>query len=237
MAFELKIGIAPMLSVLIVDDEPLAHQVILHHLENTKDFQVVGQCYSAIEALQRLSRDTVDVIFLDINMPQLNGIEMLKVLANKPHIVIVSAYQEYALEGFELDVCDYLLKPVSRQRFEQALDKLRRINAPAKNENGEVTIVLKVDRELQKFKLSEISYFESYGNYVKVWRKTQHILVTSTLKNVVSMLPGEGFTQVHKSYVVNNQHVKRVGSEFITMESEQQLRVGKTYKSEVNSIL
>ncbi|GLR69728.1 LytR/AlgR family response regulator transcription factor [Agaribacter marinus] len=226
-----------MLSVLIVDDEPLAHQVILHHLENTKDFQVVGQCYSAIEALQRLSRDTVDVIFLDINMPQLNGIEMLKVLANKPHIVIVSAYQEYALEGFELDVCDYLLKPVSRQRFEQALDKLRRINAPAKNENGEVTIVLKVDRELQKFKLSEISYFESYGNYVKVWRKTQHILVTSTLKNVVSMLPGEGFTQVHKSYVVNNQHVKRVGSEFITMESELQLRVGRTYKSKVNGII
>ena len=112
-----------MIKALIVDDEPLAHSVILHHLKAHADVEVVGQCMNATQALSFLANNAVDLLFLDINMPELTGIEMLKVLANMPQVIIVSAYQEYALQGFELNVTDYLLKPVSAERLKQGKRK------------------------------------------------------------------------------------------------------------------
>ena len=226
-----------MLKALIVDDEPLAHDVLLHHLQKQEDIQVVGQCNCAVSALQWLANNQADLVFLDINMPQLNGIEMLKLMGNRPQVIIVSAYQDYALEGFELEVCDYLLKPVSIQRFEQALQKIRRNLAKSFTQPIEDAIVLKVDRDMQKFKLQDICYFEGYGNYVKVWQHNQYVLVSSTLKQIATELPKEMFTQVHKSFVVNNSRVKRVGSEFITMDTNQPLRIGKTFKADASNLL
>ena len=229
-----------MLSVLIVDDEPLAHTVLIHHLHAQKDFQLIGQCYSAIEALQWLANNKVDVVFLDINMPQLNGIDMLKVMGEKPQIVIVSAYQEYAIDGFELDVCDYLLKPVSKERFEQALIKLKRSNTALEQDlstKAQLTIILKVDREMQKFSLSEIIYLEAYGNYVKVWQEHGCVLVSSTLKQIALKLPSSLFTKVYKSHIVNHQFVKSVGIETVTLATGKQLRIGKTFKGKIGNIL
>jgi len=211
-----------MLKALIVDDEPLAHDVLLHHLQKQEDIQVVGQCNCAVSALQWLANNQADLVFLDINMPQLNGIEMLKLMGNRPQVIIVS---------------DYLLKPVSIQRFEQALQKIRRNLAKSFTQPIEDAIVLKVDRDMQKFKLQDICYFEGYGNYVKVWQHNQYVLVSSTLKQIATELPKEMFTQVHKSFVVNNSRVKRVGSEFITMDTNQPLRIGKTFKADASNLL
>ena len=163
-----------MIKALIIDDEPLAHQVILHHLKQHQDTKVVGQCYNATEALVKLAKEKIDLLFLDINMPQLSGIEFLKVLANKPQVIIISAYQEYAFEGFELDVTDYLLKPVSAKRLDQALNKVRNsvkhISQADITTNQPQSIVLKVGKEKRKYLLENISMLEAYGNYVKVYQ-------------------------------------------------------------------
>lgn len=230
-----------MLKALIVDDEPLAHQVILHHLSAHSDISVIGQCYSAIEALTTLAKTNIDLLFLDINMPELSGIEMLKVMANRPQVIIISAYQEFALAGFELDVTDYLLKPVSAERLNQALDKVRaRAFANTKTtllSNESASIVLKVDREKRKFQLNSISFFEAYGNYVKVWQQDKMTLVTSTLKHLLSELPEQLFVQVHKSFVINRELVTAVTTDSITLECGTNIKVGKSFKTIAQELL
>ncbi len=236
------------LSALIIDDEPLAHQVLLHHLKDQTDIHVVGQCYNATEALQLLASEKVDLLFLDINMPALTGIEMLRVLAEKPQVIIISAYQEYALEGFELDVTDYLLKPVSKDRFTAALDKVRKRqeqkpkNEPASHKN-QTSLVLKVGRDKAKFKLSDIEYLEAYGNYVKLWSKAHDgtdvamTLVNSTLKQILQALPSESFIQIHKSFVINKSHVCGQGTDNVKLTSGESLKVGKSFKKQLTDLL
>ena len=227
-----------MLKVLIIDDEPLAHEVLLHHLAQHSDIQVVGRCYNATQALAWLAENTVDLLFLDINMPELNGIALLKVLANRPKVIIVSAYQEYAIHGFELDVADYLLKPVCAERFAQALKKVRQAIAP--RQTKVVTpkhLVLKVDREKRKFALSEISYLEAYGNFVKLWQADKMTLVSSSLKQLIEQLPSEQFTQIHKSYVVNNAKVLAQDTEHLTLDCGSTLKVTRSFKKQAQGIL
>jgi len=174
-----------VINAIIVDDEPLAHQVLLHHIKEYSDINVVEQFTSPVNALSWLAKNKTDLIFLDINMPLLNGIDLLKVLTNRPQVVIVSAYQEYAIEGFELDVTDYLLKPTSAERLSVALDKVRQRHALQLNitsniearesETHDNFIVLKVNREKRKFEFDHIDYIEAYGNYVKVWDGSQMV--------------------------------------------------------------
>ncbi|XQW86415.1 LytR/AlgR family response regulator transcription factor [Thalassotalea piscium] len=230
-----------MLKALIVDDEPLAHQVIMHHLSVHPDICVSGHCYSAIETLSRLANNPIDLIFLDINMPELDGIEMLKVLANRPQVIIISAYQEYALAGFELDVTDYLLKPVSAERLSQALDKVRaRDNTKILEESLPVapeSIVLKVDREKRKFQLHSITFFEAYGNYVKVWQQDKMTLVSCTLKHLLSELPSHIFVQIHKSFIINKEKVTIVTVDTVTLDNSTQVKIGKSFKTLAQNLL
>ncbi|MFC6441601.1 LytTR family DNA-binding domain-containing protein [Bowmanella sp. JS7-9] len=218
-----------MLNVLIVDDEPLAHDVLKHHLQGHADVRVKAQCYNATEALSWLAGQRADLIFLDINMPALSGMDMLRVLANKPQVVIVSAYQEYALEGFELDVTDYLLKPVSAARLAQALDKVRARMAP-QAEPVVSHILVKVDRHQQRLALADMVYLEAYGNYVKVWQQDGMLLVNSSLKALLEQLPDEQFVQIHKSFAVNRQHVTAVASDNVTLSTDVIVKIGKSYR-------
>jgi len=227
-----------LLKALIVDDEPLAHEVILHHLSQHTDFSIVGQCYSATEALSWLANNHVDLLFLDINMPELSGIEMLKVLRHRPQVIIVSAYQEYALQGFELDVTDYLLKPVCSERLSLALDKVRsRAQQQLPKEVIPQHIVLKVDREKRKFTLTDITLFEAYGNYVKLWQGDEMVLVSSSFKQLIEMLPKSQFTQVHKSFVVNNAKVIAVETDTLTMDCGRTVKASKTFKKKLQQLL
>lgn len=234
-----------MLDVLIIDDEPLAHRVLLHHLANHDDMRVVKQCYNATEALAWLASNQADLMLLDINMPMLDGMAMLKVLANRPQVVIVSAYQEYALEGFELDVTDYLLKPVSGERLSMALDKVRQRaasdQAPAASQTVSELIpdhiVVKVEREQRRILLNDICYLEAYGNYVKVWLGDSMLLVNSTLKKLVAALPESAFTQIHKSYVVHNHCVIGKDSDSVLLANQVRLKVGKSFKPVLGQLL
>jgi len=231
-------GACTLLKALIVDDEPLAHEVILHHLSQHTDFSIVGQCYSATEALSWLANNHVDLLFLDINMPELSGIEMLKVLRHRPQVIIVSAYQEYALQGFELDVTDYLLKPVCSERLSLALDKVRsRAQQQLPKEVIPQHIVLKVDREKRKFTLTDITLFEAYGNYVKLWQGDEMVLVSSSFKQLIEMLPKSQFTQVHKSFVVNNAKVIAVETDTLTMDCGRTVKASKTFKKKLQQLL
>jgi len=222
-----------MIKAIIVDDEPLAHQVILHHLESYSDIKVVSQHFSAKDALYQLAKSTIDVVFLDINMPELSGLELIQSFANPPQIIIVSAYEEYALAGYELNVTDYLLKPVSAQRLQQAINKVReRISQTPKSK----TITLKVDREKRKLSLDTIEYIEAYGNYVKVHQEDQTILATTTLKQILEQLLGS-FTQIHKSYIVNNSRVIAVTNEHVELDTGDKIKIGKSFKEHSKVLL
>jgi two-component system LytT family response regulator len=225
-----------VLKTLIIDDEPLAHQVIKYHLQGCDDISVLASCYNATEALRYLAQQQVDLLLLDINMPALSGIELLRVLHNRPAVIIISAYKEYAIEGFELDVVDYLVKPVSPERLFAALNKLRR-RLVAVKPTTEPYIVLKVDREQRKFLLNEISLLEAYGNYVKVWQRQHMTLVNSTLKRLLEQLPSQQFVQVHKSFVVNKDKVLAADNEQLRLDGGQQIKVGKLYKQRLISLL
>jgi len=227
-----------MLKALLIDDEPLAHEVILYHLAQHSDIDIVGRCYNATQALSWLAKDHVDLLFLDINMPDLSGIELLKVLRNRPQVIIISAYQEFAIQGFELDVADYLLKPVCDERLSLALDKVRvRTKSQPSSESLPQHIVLKVDREKRKFTLANITLLEAYGNYVKLWQGNDMVLVNSSLKLLIEMLPDSQFTQVHKSFVVNNAKVIAVETDFMTMECGRTVKASKTFRKNAQKLL
>lgn len=228
--------------LLIVDDEPLAHQVLLHHLAAHADMVVVSHCYSAAEAMAVLAQQPIDLILLDIQLPVLTGLQMLQLLAKPPQVILVTAYADYALDGFALDVTDYLLKPVSNERLAMALDKVRRraglpvpVAVPAAAFGNE-QIVLKVDRELRRFDLASICCFEGYGNYVKVWQGQQMTLASSTLKAVMEQTAAAGFVQVHKSFLVNPSHVTSLDSQLVKLSNQQQIRIGEAFKTQARRI-
>lgn len=235
MADNLNFGVIIMIRAIIVDDEPLAHQVIEHHLQAHSDIKIIAQYVSAKDALYGLAKSTVDLVFLDINMPELTGIELLRTLAHPPQVIIVSAYQEYAITGFELNVTDYLLKPVSAPRLEQALNKVREhLVKPNITEPNNIT--LKVDREKRKFNLDSIEYIEAYGNYVKVHQAEQVTLASTTLKQLSEQL-SHSFTQIHKSFLVNKQKVIAVNSEFVELNTGKALKIGKSFKDLSQTLL
>lgn len=238
-----------MLKLLLVDDEPLAHQVLLHHLAQHPDMQVVAQSYHAAEAMAVLAQQQIDLMLLDIQLPVLTGLEMLKLLAKPPQVIITSAYADYALDGYELDVTDYLLKPISTERFAAALDKVRRkhrLLTAAAITPGNVShqqqqvadfIVLKVDRALRRFQLDTVCCFEAYGNYVKVWQGEQMTLVSSTLKQLCQQLPVTAFVQVHKSFVVAAAHVISRDSQQLRLSNQMTVKIGEAFKEQARQLL
>lgn len=225
-----------MLKTLIIDDEPLAHQVLQYHLQDSTDVVLIGSCYNATEALRFLAQQPVDLLLLDINMPALSGIELLKVLHNRPAVILISAYKEFAVDGFELDVVDYLVKPVSRARLLEAISKVQRRLA-AVSLQPEPYIVLKVDREKRRFLLKDIDLLEAYGNYVKIWQGEQVTLVSSTLKRLLQLLPVQQFVQVHKSFAVNKSKIVALENEQVRLAGGQPVKIGKAFKNGLAGLL
>lgn len=218
------------MKALIVDDEPLAHDVLLHYLKEQHDICVVKQCFSATEALNYLAQHEVDLMFLDIHMPGLSGVDMLRVMANKPQVIFCTAFQNYALEGFELDATDYLLKPVRAGRFAQALEKVRKRASNTISATERLSVVLRINREDRKFWLDDIECFESYGNYVKVWQDQQYSLTNGPLKTLASEIPPGHFIQIHKSILVNKMHIVTRNTSSLTLTSGRKVPIGKSFK-------
>lgn len=235
------------LRCLIIDDEPLAHDVILTHVEDISFLQIVGQCFRATDALDFLNKNKVDLIFLDIRMPKLNGLDFIKTLTHKPIIIITSAFEEYALESFDLEVCDYLLKPFRFDRILKAANRAltlyqlkNQIKLPAPETNNQIEedqIVIKSDKRHILIKLNELQYLESLGNYVKVWRDNQFLLTPRTLSSFEEQLPASQFIRIHKSYILNKKFVNYLEGNMIILKNQSQLPIGKNYKAIIKQLL
>ncbi|WP_299114883.1 LytTR family DNA-binding domain-containing protein [uncultured Winogradskyella sp.] len=230
-----------MITYLIVDDESMAHNIIKGYCDKVGGMQLMKDCYDALEALKYLRSNTIDLIFLDINMPKLKGFEFLKTLTSSPKVIVTTAYQEYALEGYELNVVDYLLKPFSFERFLKALNKVNQSEAPVVSNEQPATerldqIFLYADKKHFQVSVKDILFIEASGNYCKVVLKEDSHLVRTKISDFLQLLPSQKFLQVHKSFIVSKQHIDSIEGNRINM-LDHKIPIGKLYKANVNEIL
>jgi DNA-binding LytR/AlgR family response regulator len=229
-----------MIRCIAIDDEPLALQQLAAYIKKTPFLELVAQCQSALEARQFLEQDTVDAIFCDINMPDLNGMDFVKSLQVPPLIVFTTAYSEYAVEGFKVNAVDYLLKPFGMQDFQRAANRLRervqgsRVQevqgSPLTSESDDV-IFLKTDYRMVKVTISEIRYIEAMSEYLKIFieGEAKPIVTLLSMKKMEEKLP-ENFMRIHRSYIVNLTKIQEINKNRIIMDAETFLPIGDMYK-------
>ena len=223
------------INVLIVDDEPLAREIIQTHIHKIPNWNVVDKCINAEEAFEALLKHDIDVLFLDIQMPVITGIEFLESLQNPPLVVFTTAYSEFALKGFELNAVDYLLKPFSFTRFYQAVEKVNKQidvkNETSKTNSKEVTyLFVKHDGKLLKISFSDILYIKAEQEYSSVFTKNGKLLVSMHLKLLQSLLPEKLFTRIHRSYIVPQEIITSVYGNTVQIGTEIQIPIGSKYK-------
>jgi len=227
-----------MTRYIIIDDETIAHDIIKGYCDMLPDMHLGQHCYDAIEALSYLSENQVDLIFLDLNMPKLKGFEFLKTLTNPPRVIVTTAYKEYALDGYELNIVDYLLKPFSFERFLKAVHKAinsqeqKEARTVIRDENTVETIFLRANKRYIQVLIKEILFLESIGNYVKVVTTKETITVRDKVSNLLTKFPTDHFIKVHKSYAVAKAHIKSIEGNRIFIEGYE-VPIGKMYKDEI----
>lgn len=227
-----------MIKVLIIDDEPLAHEVIKTYVAEVDDLEIIGQCYSAQEALEFLKLNEVDLLFTDIEMPVISGLDFLSMLTIKPCVIITSAYEEYALESYHFDVTDYLLKPYRFDRFKQAIEKVRsRLVSSVANKKVDGTddsrsdsMLIKVDNKHIHLEFDDIHHFEAYGNYVKVWRGDTYLLTPGSLVRFETSLPADKFVRIHKSFIAKKTAIEFIEDDTVVFKTGLRLPIGKTHR-------
>jgi len=226
------------LKCIAVDDEPLALDIIENHLSNFADFELVAKCNNAIEASELIKNQEIDLIFLDIQMPEVSGISFAKSLEKPPMIVFTTAYSEYAIDGFELQAVDYLLKPISLDRFKVALEKVKEYNQlrNQKNGKGETTemdnehIFVKANQKLIKIRYDEIQYVEAFADYVKIYVPEKRIVTLQTMKKMEQKLPAKMFQRIHRSFIVGIQHIESYSTSDVEVAGVK-MPIGKNYKN------
>ncbi|MEM9824367.1 MAG: LytTR family DNA-binding domain-containing protein [Bacteroidota bacterium] len=223
------------LNALIIDDEPLAHRVILEYAQEIPFLEIIGQCYLATEALVFLKEQAVDLLFLDIQMPKLKGFDFLRTLQHYPQVIVTSAYAEYAVESYEFEICDYLLKPFRFERFAIAVNKAYDLSKQ-KQEIPE-QILLKSDKKLIPILIADIFYLESYGNYVKVWLEDGFHLTATTLSGLEQRIAKDHFYRIHKSYIINSRQLAYVEGNIAVLKNNTQLPIGKTQRNSFKAFL
>ena len=224
---------------LAIDDEPLALQQIVAYINKVPFLELAAQCQSALEARTFLENDTVDAIFCDINMPDLNGMDFVKSLAVPPLVVFTTAYSEYAVEGFRVNAVDYLLKPFGLQDFQRAANRLkdRLSESPADNSDNN-TLFLKTDYRIVKINISDIRYIEGMSEYLKVWTdgEPKPIITLLSMKKMEERLP-EYFMRIHRSYIINLTKIQEVNKNRVIMDANTFLPIGDMYKDTFQAYL
>ena len=236
---------------LLVDDENLALRLLEDYVNKIPQLTIVGKCQNALSALQILQTQQIDILFLDIQMPDLTGIELIKILKNKPEIILTTAYAEHALEGYQLDVTDYLLKPISFERFVQAVNKAMEYrnlrNAGVSNiqiKSAPVSaaapasdyMFVKSDYKQIKVPYADILYIEGLREYVSIYNKEKRIVTLETLKNLELTLPAQQFLRIHKSYIINTTKVEALNGNMVEM-GKIKVPIGKNYREATLSVL
>ncbi len=221
------------INCLIIDDEPASREVLERYIEDTKELNLIKACKNAFEANEELKKDRdIHLLFLDINMPKLNGMDFYKSLINPPLVIFTTAYPEYALDGFEVEAVDYLLKPFPFSRFLKAINKATHQLKNSTQQSIDDFITLKADKKIHRIDHDEIIRLESIGDYVKVFYKDTHILVHDTLQNILNKLPAQIFIRVHKSHVVNFFKLDSAEGNMLHIGTEN-VPIGATYKSDL----
>jgi DNA-binding LytR/AlgR family response regulator len=222
-----------MIKCLIIDDEPPAREILESYVAQLPKLNLVASCTNALEALKWIDSETIDLIFLDINMPKISGINFYKSLNNKPQVIFTTAYAEYAVKGFELKAVDYLLKPFSFERFIEAVNRVKLQKATSLKSDF---IMLKADKRNHKINFDRILYFESISDYVKVHLEdSNNLIISETLRRLDSILP-DSFLRVHKSYIISIPHLEYVEGNQIKI-AETKIPIGQSYRDKVNNLL
>lgn len=218
---------------IIVDDEPLARKLIAAHASKIEKLELVGECGNAIEATNLLRHKTVDLIFLDIQMPEMNGFQFVSTIKNPPAIILTTAFRNYAPEAFDHEVIDYLLKPVSFERFLKSLNKFFDSqlgdSVVTGNHQEQRFVHIKADRKIHKINEDEILYVESLDNYVKVHLKDQILITRDNISTFEEKLPNPPFVRIHRSYIVNIKWVNTISGEGIEI-NKKELPFGRAFK-------
>ena len=226
----------------IIDDEPLAIKVVENHLKEFQNFEVIETFNNPIEALSLLEKGNVDALFLDINMPKMNGLDFAKTLNSKMNVVITSAYREYAVESFDLNVLDYLVKPIPFNRFLKTINKitqqvyLQKGIQKEEDSSNESFIFLKVDKKLVKIKFKDILYIESLKDYIKVFTTLGNYLVHKSLTSITEELPDTNFIRIHRSYTIAIDKVKSVEGNLVEIATTK-IPIGRKYVNHAKRII
>ena len=234
-----------MIRCLAIDDEPLALQQLVAYIQKVPFLELAAQCQSALEARSFLEHDTVDVLFCDINMPDLNGMEFVKSLTVPPLVVFTTAYSEYAVEGFKVNAVDYLLKPFGLQDFQRAAMRVKERLSERGNERGsertevgDDSIFLKTDYRIVKVKLSDIRYIEGMSEYLKVWvdNEPKPIITLLSMKKMEERLP-DCFMRIHRSYIIHLDKIQEVNKNRVIMDADTYLPIGDLYRETCQNYL
>jgi DNA-binding LytR/AlgR family response regulator len=225
---------------MLVDDEPPAIRVLKSYISQVKGLEIVAECHNAIHAHELLHEKKVDLLFLDIKMPRLTGMDFLKSLSHPPLVIFVTAYREFAAEGFELDAIDYLVKPVSFERFLRSVSKAKKalghepmVTEKEQAPRNDAFVYLKVDKHMEKVMIHEILYVESWKDYVKIFLvNNRHILAKKSITSMGSLLPEQRFIRVHRSYIAPLDKITGYNN-FRVLLGEIEIPIGRFYKQQV----
>jgi DNA-binding LytR/AlgR family response regulator len=224
------------MSCYIIDDEPLAIEVLESYIDSCELIDLKGTFTNPIKAFQAIQEQPVDFIFLDIQMPKITGLELIKSMQNPPLFVFTSAYREYATDGFELNAVDYLLKPIPLNRFLQALDKITRIlhkiSPSSTDDNNNEYLYFQIDKVNHKILLQDILYIESQRDYSKIITQTKEIRVLQKISNLELKLSIKGFLRIHRSYIINMKHIESWSSNEVGIRGKK-IPIGRLYYREV----
>ena len=230
---------AEIIKCILVDDEPVAREILENHLAKIQAVQVVGSCKSAIEAFQVINTEKVDLVFLDINMPEISGLSFARSINKNIKVIFTTAYREYAVDGFDLQAVDYLLKPISFERLLQAISKYRNENEPTPNyEPVEIIpersdyFFVRADRKMVKIDFSAIRFVESLSDYVKIHLNDKTVVTRETISNIESKLPQNDFIRTHRSFIVSIRNIESFTGEYVEM-GKNQIPISRSYKKEV----
>ena len=222
---------------LAVDDEPPALDILKNYIQAVSSFELAGTCINAVDALNVLRSTHVDLMFLDIQMPQLLGTDLLRTLNNPPKVIFTTAYREFAIEGFELNAVDYLLKPISFERFLKAVNKVMDIKLPqqVQQETQDAYLYFRSDRKMHKVAMDDIIFIESLKDYIKVVTKSKTIITKQSISSIEERLPKSSFIRIHRSFIVSLSKVQSYSPELIAIGNEE-LPVSRMYRHEVEKV-
>lgn len=231
------------INCIIVDDEPIAREILESHLTRIDSIQIIGSCKNAVEAFNLLNSEEIDLIFLDINMPEISGLSFAKSINKNIKIIFTTAYREYAVDGFDLKAVDYLMKPISFERLYQSIQKFRnesisfRTAEPIEvKEEAADFFFVRSDRKMIKINFLELDYVESLADYVKIYTKDKAITTRETISSIEAKLPIKDFLRVHRSYIVSIKKIDSFTQEFIEI-GKKAIPISRSYKNDVRERL